>query len=318
MCNWVSCWWEKVYDLSYLKRDFTNLRTWRLCQLWITSELVFVLSFFQPPYFMKFKWYISINTNMTYVNLINANLLKKRICRSMTGTIWKQKNTIWTTQVPILNCMDVHQSSIVLEFKFLNITAMKNLNSFSYSSILQLAFASSWNHSLRTSIHLSILDLKKSIHLLSPWQLKHPLCQTICVRPLLVEMLFIIFFYCLCKYAALGNHYLFYFHILYLAEKWGCKQAYWDTNSFLPAPFEPCEKKKYISVTSWSCVRNIHYMSSILVKIMNLIQFFFHMLTLKVLVQDNVTNHYGSDPNVSMNQVLLMSKNHSLYIKYFS
>ena len=99
---------------------------------------------------------------MTYVNLINANLLKKQNCRSINGTIWKQKNTIWTTQVPILNWMDVHQSSIVLEFKFLNITAMKNLNNFSYTSILQLAFASSWNHSLRTSIHLSILDLKKA------------------------------------------------------------------------------------------------------------------------------------------------------------
>ena len=100
--------------------------------------------------------------NMTYVNLINANLLKKQNCRSITGTIWKQKNTIWTTQVPILNWMDVHQSPIVLEFKFLNITAMKNLNSFSYTSILRLAFASSWNHSLQTSIHLSILDLKKA------------------------------------------------------------------------------------------------------------------------------------------------------------
>ena len=100
--------------------------------------------------------------NMTYVNLINANLLKKQNCRSITGTIWKQKNTIWTTQVNILNWMDVNQSSIVLEFKFLNITAMKNLNSFSYTSILRLAFASSWNHSLRTSIHLSILDLKKA------------------------------------------------------------------------------------------------------------------------------------------------------------
>ena len=68
--------------------------------------------------------------------------------------------------------------------------------------------------------------------------------------------------------------YLFYFHILYLMEKWSCKQVYWNTNSFLPLPCEPC---------NISCVRIVHHTSSILVKIMHLIHLLFHMLTLKAL-----------------------------------
>ena len=100
------------------------------------------------------------------------------------------------------------------------------------------------------------------------------------VRPPLVVLLFIVFFYCLCEYATHSNYYLFYFQLLYLMEKWSCKQVYWDPNSFLLAPFEPCEKKKYLSVTSCSCAINIHYTSSILVKIMNLSLLFYHMVTL--------------------------------------
>ena len=50
------------------------------------------------------------------------------------------------------------------------------------------------------------------------------------------------------------------------------------------APLEPCEKRKYFSVTSYSGAKNIHYASSILVKIIDLIQLFFHMLTRKALV----------------------------------
>ena len=54
----LSCWWAKVYDLSYSKRDFINLRTWRLRQwkehLW-TCHWV---SFFQLAYFKTFKRYI--------------------------------------------------------------------------------------------------------------------------------------------------------------------------------------------------------------------------------------------------------------------
>ena len=71
--------------------------------------------------------------------------------------------------------------------------------------------------------------IEESIHLLSPWQLKSSLCQTICFRPPLVEMLFIVFFYCLCEYAADCNYWVF----LYLMENWACKQVYWDINSFL-------------------------------------------------------------------------------------
>ena len=51
---------------------------------------------------------------------------------------------------------------------------------------------------------------------------------------------------------------------VYFLYKWGCKKVNWNTNSFLPAPFEPWEKKKYLSVSSCSCARVIHYTSSIL------------------------------------------------------
>ena len=51
-----------------------------------------------------------------------------------------------------------------------------------------------------------------------------------------------------------------------------------------------------------SCARIIHYITGTLVKIIYLSQLFFHMLTFKALTKLNVTNHYGSDLNVSMNQ----------------
>ena len=54
--------------------------------------------------------------------------------------------------------------------------------------------------------------------------------------------------------------------------------------------------------TSCSCARIVDYTSSVLVKIMLLSQFFLHMLTLKALVYLNVTDRYGSNLNVSMNQ----------------
>ena len=53
--------------------------------------------------------------------------------------------------------------------------------------------------------------IEESILLLSPLQLKNSLCQTICFRPPLVEMLFIVFFYCLCEYAADCNYWVFIF-----------------------------------------------------------------------------------------------------------
>ena len=43
---------------------------------------------------------------------------------------------------------------------------------------------------------------------------------------------------------ALIIDYLLYFHCLYFMWKLGCKQVNWDKNAFLPAPFEPQEKKK--------------------------------------------------------------------------
>ena len=50
--------------------------------------------------------------------------------------------------------------------------------------------------------------IEESIYLLSPWKLKHSLFQTICFRSLLVEVLFIVFFYCLCEYAADSNYWV--------------------------------------------------------------------------------------------------------------
>ena len=46
--------------------------------------------------------------------------------------------------------------------------------------------------------------------------------------------------------------YSFYFHLSSFTYKWGCKQVSWDTNSFLPTPHKPWEKKKCLSVTSSS------------------------------------------------------------------
>ena len=54
---------------------------------------------------------------------------------------------------------------------------------------------------------------------------------------------------------------------------------------------------------SYSCARIINYTSSNLVKIIHLIQLFFHMLTLQALTELNVTDRYGSDLNVSINQL---------------
>ena len=53
---------------------------------------------------------------------------------------------------------------------------------------------------------------------------------------------------------------------------------------------------------SFSCARIIRYTLGTLVKIMHLSRLFFHMLTLKTQTKLNVSDHYGSDLNVSMNQ----------------
>ena len=157
MCNWAFCWWEKVYDFIYSKRGFIKLRTWRLCQWWRTS---LDLSFFNYLISRDLSD-TSINTNITYANLINANPLQKRISRAMTRAIWKQK--IWTTQVPILNWMDAHQSSIAI---VLHMTAMKNFAFLKQSFLQQYTgptwyFTSSYNRSLWSLIHSSILDWRK-------------------------------------------------------------------------------------------------------------------------------------------------------------
>ena len=94
--NWVSCWWEKVYDLSYWKRNFMKLHTCMLCK-WCRKFLG--LSLDNKKMSVSFFNYLtiknlsdtSINTNTIYANLITVNLLRKRIWRSITSTIQKPK-----------------------------------------------------------------------------------------------------------------------------------------------------------------------------------------------------------------------------------
>ena len=94
--NWVSCWWEKVYDLSYWKRNLMKLHTCMLCK-WCRKFLG--LSLDNKKMSVSFFNYLtiknlsdtSINTNTIYANLITVNLLRKRIWRSITSTIQKPK-----------------------------------------------------------------------------------------------------------------------------------------------------------------------------------------------------------------------------------
>ena len=94
--NWVSCWWEKVYDLSDWKRNFMNLHTYMLCK-WCRKFLG--LSLDNKKMSVSLFNYLtiknlsdtSINTNTIYANLITVNLLRKRIWRSITSTIQKPK-----------------------------------------------------------------------------------------------------------------------------------------------------------------------------------------------------------------------------------
>ena len=105
--NWVYCWWEKVYDLSYWKINFIKLHRCMVCK-WCRKFLN--LSLDNKKISVSFFNYLitknlsdtSINTNTIYANSINANLLRKQICRSITS----KRNTIWPTQVPILNWMN--------------------------------------------------------------------------------------------------------------------------------------------------------------------------------------------------------------------
>ena len=109
-------------------------------------------------------------------NLIGANPLQKRIFRSITSAIWKQKETMWTTHVPILNWMDVHSWPIT---KFLTWQRWKIYIS---KWVFPKAVYSGPQFTRQYFI-------EKSIHLPSLWQLKHFLCQTICARAPLVEIL---------------------------------------------------------------------------------------------------------------------------------
>ena len=104
--------------------------------------------------------------------------------------------------------------------------------------------------------------IEKSIHLLSPSQLKHSQCHTICVRLLLVEMLFIFFFFFLLMWVCLLSIYLIFIFCI-----WPRNEA---VNSYIEIRIHFCStiwnlwEKKYLSVTSRSCAGIIHYTASIL------------------------------------------------------
>ena len=71
----------------------------------------------------------SINTNATYANFINSNLLKTQICRSITSATWKQNKTmINASSYFILNGRPSVIKYLFLEFKLFSMTTMKNLH----------------------------------------------------------------------------------------------------------------------------------------------------------------------------------------------
>ena len=94
MCNWDSCWWEKVYDLIYSKRDFTFTLTYKHMKALLMVKNVFEHVFAWVFFNYLISWNLSdtsINTKINYASLINANPFLQRICRSTNSPIWKQQ-----------------------------------------------------------------------------------------------------------------------------------------------------------------------------------------------------------------------------------
>ena len=111
-------------------------------------------------------------------------------------------------------------------------------------------------------------------------------------------MFFIVFFYCLCQYLARDNYWFIYF--IFLFYIWQRNEA---VNGCTEIKIHFClYHLNLVRKRNVLCARNIHCTSSILVKIMDLIQLFFCMLTLKALVELNITNCYGNGQRVSLNQ----------------
>ena len=137
--------------------------------------------------------------------------------------------------------------------------------------------------------------IKKSTHLLSPWQLNHSLCQNICVRPPLVEMLFIVFFFCLREYAVRSNCNFVYIYIYYIWRRNEAINRYIKTRihfylhhlNLVRKALTSCSYARKLNVsmnqTSCSCARIVHYTSCILVRIMHLKSAILHLLILKAL-----------------------------------
>ena len=145
---------------------------------------------------------------------------------------------MWTTQVPILNWTSIHRPSwnplhdSDEEFTFLKEFFLQQYTptNLSFYCLLKPFFR----------VHNSLINtwLKKAF-IYCHRDNSSITCQTICARAPQVEMLLSSFSiaYVGMRRAVIIGH-LFYFHILYLTEKWGCKQVYWETNSYLPLPFE--------------------------------------------------------------------------------
>ena len=96
-----NCWCE--LDFCRREIDYTTFALTFFCRLeiiWIRETISWNLSD------------TSINTNVTYAKLVNANLLQKRFFRSITSMIWKQKKTMKNVS-SYFKMKGVHQLSIV-------------------------------------------------------------------------------------------------------------------------------------------------------------------------------------------------------------
>ena len=150
------------------------------------------------------------------------NQLQKRVCRSISSALWKQKKDNLNNTSSYFKFSG--RPSIV-DWSFLN------LNSWTWQwqriYICKTFFPTAvYSGQLELSLVFKMVLyspqftcqylIEESIYLLSPWKLKHSLCQIICFRSLLVEVLFIVFFYCLCEYAALLSIYLIFIFYIWL------------------------------------------------------------------------------------------------------
>ena len=103
----------------------------------IKMKIFFTFKIIYPEINILFRQFRLANNLPTQIRQNTDFLLGKASktaeCQGEFRRLWlarlgKKKKAIWATQVSILNWMVVHQSSTVLQVKFLNMTVMKNLD----------------------------------------------------------------------------------------------------------------------------------------------------------------------------------------------